>query len=152
MSSFYATLARKIDIAKAGLKAQGFTKAQMDLVFGEEDLFYPTTRAKVEQTKGILDNLIANKQIKKSDKALLSEMVDEAYNEFREAGKPKKTSKNVSKKTIVDEPIPIGTLKETDKGAKGWKAIPMAGKIGIISGGVLLFGLLTFAIVKAARN
>ena len=151
MSSFYATLARKIDIAKAGLKAQGFTKAQMDLVFGEEDLFYPTTRAKVEQTKGILDNLIANKQIKKSDKALLSEMVDEAYNEFREAGKPqRKPSKSVSKKTIIDEPGLATDTEEKDK--KGWKAIPMAGKIGIIGGGVLLFGLLTFAIVKAARN
>ena len=32
------------------------------------------------------------------------------------------------------------------------KAIPMAGKIGIIGGGVLILGLLTYAIVRSARN
>ena len=144
MSNFYSLLAKKIDIARDSLTARGVSKEDMDNVFGEENFFFPTTRAKEKQTIDIIDNLITNNQYKASDKDRLVDMVETAYNEFKQAGKKPKDSK------LLRQPVSQSVTKPPEETKESWFK---KNKLWVmIGGGVLLLGTIVTIVVVSNKK
>tara|TARA_R110001599_G_scaffold266278_1_gene467002 strand:- start:197 stop:670 length:474 start_codon:yes stop_codon:yes gene_type:complete len=153
MSNLSTMIARKTAIAKQELLSDGYTMDEMDMVFGEEDFYFPTTTDKSNQTKGILGNLVSNNQIKETDKKRLGEMIEDAYEYFVKAGKSKKPKRipdhlQPSKPSTTDE---IEMNKKTKAVADTWWN---KNKLWVyIGGGTLLLGtIITIVVVSKKRS
>ena len=152
MSNLSTMIARKTAIAKQELLSDGYTMDEMDMVFGEEDFYFPTTNEKSNQTKGILGNLVSNNQIKETDKKRLGEMIEDAYEYFVKAGKSKKPKRipdnlKPGKPSTTDE---IEMNKKTKAVADTWWN---KNKLWVyIGGGTLLLGTIITIIVVSKKG
>mgnify|MGYP003627379712 FL=1 len=145
MSNLATIYAKKTAVAKQELLNDGYTMNEMDMVFGEENFYFPTTQEKANQTKGILSNLVSNNQIKESDKKRLGEMIEDAYEYFVKAGKSKKP-KPISNDL---EPKPV-VAKTPEKNEEWWDKNKLWVYVG---GGALLLGtIITIVVVSKKRS
>jgi len=75
---------QKITKARNELKQLGYSADMMNNLFGDENLYFPSTKNKLNTVVHIIDNLIANDQYVESDRIVLQRLAQDAYSTYNQ--------------------------------------------------------------------
>jgi len=143
--SIWTHIAETISASRNDLIKQGYSREDMDNLFGEDGIHFPKSADELSKAVHIVGLLIKNNQYKPEDKERLVKMANAAYKTYRVMGRVKPVVQN----EVDETKAVVETSVETDVKRKGWKEMNQGAKIAIIGGSALLVGLI---IVLAVRN
>jgi len=73
----------RISATRNALEEQGYDSEMIDVLFGLDNFYFPTTKKELDLTIYIIDAIIGNEQYKKSDKVTLVALANDAFKLFK---------------------------------------------------------------------
>lgn len=72
-----------ISDTRDNLNLKGYSSEMMNDLFGDENMYFPTTDEQLTTTLYIVDKLIENKQYEEADRTTLISLSNDAYKSFK---------------------------------------------------------------------
>jgi len=72
-----------ISDTRENLNLEGYSSEMMNDLFGDENMYFPTSDEQMATTLYIVDKLIENKQYEESDRTTLISLSNDAYKSFK---------------------------------------------------------------------